>query len=94
VVTRIRAKAGSERRLEQAVRAIIAKIRDEGRGAGAPRYTLYRRLEDPAVLILWEFHPEQSAPDIDDSAVNDLVGEIVALIDGRPMLDTLIEIED
>jgi hypothetical protein len=93
VVTRIRAKAGAQRQLEQAIRAMIARFREE-RNTGAPRYTLYRHLEDPAVLVLWEFYPKQPAPDIDDGGANDLVGEIVGLIEGRPILETLIEIED
>jgi quinol monooxygenase YgiN len=94
VVTKVRAKAGAQRQLEQAIRTMIAKVREEPK-TGAPRYALYRHLEDPAVLILWESYPEQSAPDIDDGAANaDLVGEIVGLIEGRPILETLIEIED
>ena len=51
VVTTIRAKAGAERQLERALRAMIAMARGEGIADG-PHYSLYRLSEDPAVLVL------------------------------------------
>jgi hypothetical protein len=92
VITKIRAKAGAQRQLEQAIRALIAGIREKAE-AGAPQYTLYRCLEDPAMLTLWECYAGPSAPEIDDGA-GGLIDELTGLIDGRPILETLIEVED
>jgi hypothetical protein len=50
-------------------------------------------VDDPAVLTLWESYPGPSAPD-SDAAPGGLIDELTDLIDGRPILDTLIEIED
>ncbi len=93
VVTRIRAKAGSERKLERALRALIATARGAGKADG-PRYTLYRDCEDPAVLVLCEYYAGDCAPDIvGDGAQTANLDELEGLIDGRPILETFIEVD-
>jgi len=93
VVTRIRAKAGAERQLERAIRALIATARGAGK-ADAPRYTLYRLSEDPAVLALWEYYAGDCAPDIvGNGAQTANLDELEGLIDGRPILETFIEVD-
>lgn len=87
---RIRAKAGCERQLQRALRAIIAKPRDKESAAG-PRYTLYRSADDPALLILWERHNGDPVADSDISA-GEGIEKLLGLIDGRPILETLIEV--
>jgi hypothetical protein len=94
VVTRIRAKAGAEQQLERALGAMIEKARGEGR-QDAPRYVLSRCADDPAVLELRECYAGDCAPDIvGDGALTSPVDELEGLIDGRPILQKLIELND
>jgi hypothetical protein len=93
VVTRMRAKAGAAGQLERAIRVLIARARGEGT-ADAPRYTLYRHSEDPAVLVLWEYYAGDCAPDIvGNGAQTANLDELEGLIDGRPILETFIEVD-
>jgi quinol monooxygenase YgiN len=93
VVARIRAKSGCERQLEQAIRSMIAKAREKG--AAPPHYALYRSHHDPAVLVLWELYSGQAVPDLETEAedTTGLAGELKGLIEGRPLLETLIDVE-
>ncbi len=93
VVTRIRAKAGAERQLERAIHAMIARAHGAGT-ADAPRHALYRYSEDPAVLMLWEYYARDCAPDLaGDGAQTANLDELEGLIDGRPILETFIEVD-
>ncbi len=93
VVTRIRAKAGARPQLERAVRALIARAPRAGIAAAA-RCALYRSSEDPAVLVLWEYYAGDRAPDIvGDGAQTASLEELEGLIDGRPILETFIEVD-
>jgi hypothetical protein len=91
VLTRIKAKAGCERQLQRAIQAMIAKQAHQN-DAG-PQYTLYRSAEDPALLMLWERHDGDSIPDSDNDA-GGLIEELAGLIDGRPILEMLVEVAD
>jgi hypothetical protein len=94
VVTRIRAKAGSEEQLERALCAMIERARGEGR-QDAPRYILSRCADDPAVLELRECYTGDSAPDlVGDGTQTCSIDGLEGLIDGRPILETLIEVDE
>ncbi len=92
VMTRIKAKAGLERQLEQTIRAMIAKVREDG-PADSPRYALYRHAQDPAFLILCEYYDSLPVPDSDSDATSEPTDALIGLIDGRPILETFIEVE-
>jgi quinol monooxygenase YgiN len=92
VMTRIKAKAGLERQLELTIRAMIAKVREDGL-ADCPRYALYRHAKDPAFLILCEHYDSLAAPDSDSDATSEPTDALIGLIDGRPVLETFIEVE-
>jgi hypothetical protein len=92
ILARIKAKAGCERQLKRAIRAMIATV-EEKESAARPRYTLYRCSEDPALLILLERHDGDPASDSDGDA-GELIENLAGLIDGRPILETLIDVAD
>ena len=92
VLARIKAKGGCERQLKRAIRTMIAEAGEKESAVG-PRYTLYRCSEDPALLMLWECHNGDPASDADASA-GQLIEKLVGLIDGRPILETLIEVAE
>lgn len=88
VLARIKAKAGCERQLTRAIRTMIAQAEKDETGS-APRYALYRCAEEPGLLILWERHDGDAASEHNGSA--ELIEELAGLIDGRPILETLVE---
>ena len=93
VQTRIKAKAGLERQLEQTVLAMIAKVREQS-PAHAPRYVLYRHAKDPAAFILCEHYAALPMPDSESDGAGAPADALTALIDGRPILETLIEVQE
>ncbi len=88
VLARIKAKPGCERQLTRAIRTMIAQT-DKDETASAPRYALYRSAEEPGLLILWERHDGDAASG--PNGGGELIEELAGLIDGRPLLETLIE---
>jgi quinol monooxygenase YgiN len=60
VVARIKAKPGSEQKLEEAFRSMIAKVREE---PGCEQYTLHRQLKDPTVFLFYEVYKDKEALD-------------------------------
>jgi hypothetical protein len=92
VITRIKAKSGLERELEQSILAMIAKIRED-RPVDGPQYTLYRHAEDSACLILCERHSSPPAADFGSDGTSATTDTLIGLIDSRPILETFIEVE-
>lgn len=90
VLARIKAKAGCELQLEQAIRAMIAKTQKK-ECAAEPRCVLYRSSEEPGVLILLERHGGDHMSEGEGGA-GELIEEVVGLIDGRPIVETLVEL--
>lgn len=90
VLARIKAKDGCEPQLERAIRTMIAKAQEKQR-AGEPRYVLYRSSEEPGVLILLEHHSCDPMSECEGGA-GELIEEVVGLIDGRPIVETLVEL--
>jgi hypothetical protein len=90
----MRARAGSEGALERVLRALVERSRAAS-GKDAPGYVLARCSEDPAVLELRECYPAGVIPDIaGDGAQTGSIAELDGLIEGRPLIETLIETDD
>ncbi len=90
VIARIKAKAGCELQLERAIRAMIAKAQAKESG-GEPRCVLYRSSEEPGVLVLLEHHSGDPMSE-GEGGEGELIEEVVDLIDGRPIVETLVEL--
>jgi quinol monooxygenase YgiN len=60
VVARIKAKAGSEQKLEEAFRSMIGKVRAE---PGCEQYILHRALKDPTQFVFFEVYKDKEALD-------------------------------
>ena len=56
VGARIKAKPGSEQKLEEAFRTMIHKVRGE---PGCEQYTLHRQLKDPTVFLFYEVYKDK-----------------------------------
>ncbi len=88
VLARIKAKPGCERQLTRAISTMIAQA-DKDETGSAPRHALYRCAEEPGLLILWERRDGDSASE--PNGGGELIEELAGLIDGRPILETLVE---
>jgi quinol monooxygenase YgiN len=60
VVARIKAKPGSEQKLEEAFRSMIGKVREE---PGCEQYILHRQIKDPTVFLFYEIYKDKEALD-------------------------------
>ncbi len=72
VVAKLKAKAGSEKELEAALRAMIPKVREE---PGALTYILTQSVKDPTVFVFYEVYKDQAAFDFHTKTV-DLLNEL------------------
>ena len=92
VVARLTAKQGSEKQLEEALRAMIPKVREE---PGALAYVLHQPVKNPTVFVFYEVYQDQAALDHHTKTPHmaELQRKIPALLDGRPMIDILTELD-
>jgi quinol monooxygenase YgiN len=92
VIAKIKAKAGSEAELEQAFRSMISKVRTE---PGNEAYVLHRSVRDPTVFMFYEVYKDREALDTHSKTPHmaEMVKTIGALIDGRPQIDILTELD-
>lgn len=92
VVARIKAKQGSEKQLEDAFRAMVPKVRSE---ADTQTYILHRSVRDPTVFLFYEVYKDQAALDSHGKTPHmaELGKAIGPLLDGRPQIDFLTELE-
>src|SRR5579864_1435832 len=91
IVAKLKAKAGSEKQLEEAARAMIAKVRGE---EGTEQYVLHRSVQDPTVFVYYEVYRDQAAADVHRKTAHmaEFGGKIATLLDGRPTIDILQEV--
>jgi quinol monooxygenase YgiN len=92
VVAKLRAKAGSEASLEQALRAMVPKVRDE---SGTLSYVLHRSVREPGVFVFYEIYQDQAALDAHTKTPHfkGLVAAVGPLLDGRMHADVLVELD-
>ncbi len=92
VVAKIKAKAGSEAQLEEAFRKMITKVRSE---PGTLAYILHRSVQDPTVFVFFESYQDQAALDAHSKSehMKELGGAIGGLLDGRPQIEVLAEVD-
>jgi len=92
VVAKLKAKAGSEKELEAALRAMMPKVREE---PGALTYILTQSVKDPTVFVFYEVYKDQAAFDFHTKTPHmaELQSKLPALLDGRPTVDLLNELD-
>jgi len=92
VVAKLTAKAGSEKQMEEALRAMIPKVREE---PGALTYVLTQSMKNPAVFVFYEVYKDQAAFDAHTKTPHmaELQSKLPALLDGRPTIDILNELD-
>ena len=92
IVAKIKAKAGSEAALEAAFREMITKVRTE---PGTLSYILHKSTQDPTTYFFYETYVDQAAVDFHGKTphMKELGGKIGALLDGRPEVTIMQEID-
>lgn len=91
VIAKLKAKAGSEKALEEAFRSMITKVRGE---PGCAAYVLHRAVKDPTTFMFYEIYQDQAAFDAHGKTPHmaEMGGKIGGLLDGRPQIDVLEEL--
>ena len=92
IVARLTAKQGSEKQLEEALRAMIPKVREE---PGALAYVLHRSVKNPALFVFYEVYTDQAALEHHSKTPHmaELQSKLPALLDSRPTIDILTELD-
>jgi quinol monooxygenase YgiN len=92
IVAKIKAKPGSEGQLEQAFRNNIPNVRNE---PGTLSYVLHRSVKDPTTFVFYETYQDQAALDAHGKTpyMKELGAAIAPLLDGRPQIDILTELD-
>ena len=92
IVARLTAKQGSEKQMEEALRAMIPKVREE---PGAVVYVLNQSVKNPGVFVFYEVYKDQAAFDHHTKTPHmaELQSKLPALLDGRPTIDILTELD-
>jgi quinol monooxygenase YgiN len=91
IVAKLKAKAGSEKQMEDALSSMVAKTREE---KGCQQYILHRSNQDPTVFVFYEVYQDQPALDAHGKTPHmaEMFGKIGGLLDGRPAIDFLTEL--
>ncbi len=92
VIAKLKAKAGSEAQLEEAFRSNMKNVRTEG---DTLEYILHRSAKDPTTFVFYEVYKDQEAFDHHGKTpyMKELGGKIGGLLDGRPEIQILTEVE-
>ena len=96
VVAKLKAKAGEEAKMEEALRDMIIKVAQE---EGTLTYTLHRAQQDPSVFLIYEKYEDGAAFKAHSSTpyIKELFGALKSLLDGAPeieMYDELARVRD
>src|SRR5207253_11169555 len=91
LVAKLKAKAGSEQQMEEALRAMVEKVRSE---KDTIAYILHKSTKDPTEFVFYEVYPDQAALDAHGKTPHmaEMGGKIGPLLDGRPTLEFLTEL--
>ncbi len=92
IIAKLKVKPGSEKQLENAFRAMIAKVRGE---AGTEAYVLHRSVQDPTAFVFYEVYKDQAAFEAHGKTPHmaELGNALRGNLDGRPQIDILTEID-
>ncbi|MGH7986212.1 MAG: putative quinol monooxygenase [Candidatus Binataceae bacterium] len=93
LIAKIKAKQGSEQKLEEAFRDMIKKVRANEPGCQA--YVLHRAEKDPTQFVWYEVYQDQAAFDNHRKTehMKEMGQRIAELLDGRPQLEMLTELD-
>ncbi len=93
LIAKIKAKAGSEAKLEEAFKDMIKKVRVAEPGCEA--YVLHKSSKDPTQFIWFEKYVDQAAFDTHRKTehMKEMGGRIADLLDGRPELEMMTELD-
>lgn len=91
VVAKLKAKAGEEAKMEEALRGMIEKVAQE---QGTLAYTLHRAQNDPAVFLLYEKYQDEAAFKAHSSTpyLKELFGVLKPLLGGAPEIEMYEEL--
>lgn len=82
VVAKLKAKSGKEKEMEDALREMVGKVKDE---EGTLAYTLHRFKKDPSLFLLYEKYKDKDALNYHGSTPHfkKLFENLATLIDGE-----------
>jgi quinol monooxygenase YgiN len=93
IIAKIKAKAGSEKALEDAFHDMIIKVRAAEPGCQA--YVLHKSAKDPTQFVWYETYADQAAVDthMKTEHMKAMGGRIKDLLDGAPQIEFLQELD-
>ena len=91
VVAKLKAKAGEEAKMEEALRGMVVKVAQE---QGTLTYTLHRSQQDPCVFLFYEMYKDDAALKVHSSTpyFKELFSFLKPLLDGALEIDMYDEI--
>jgi len=91
VVAKLKAKAGEEAKMEEALRDMVGKVAQE---PGTLTYTLHRAQNDPNVFLFYEKYEDGAALKAHSSTpyFKELFGALKPLLDGAPEIEMYDEL--
>ena len=91
VVAKLKAKAGEEEKMEEALRGMVVKVAQE---QGTLTYTLHRSQQDPCVFLFYEMYKDDAALKAHSSTpyFKELFSFLKPLLDGAPEIDMYEEL--
>jgi quinol monooxygenase YgiN len=91
IVAKLKAKAGSEKQMEEALTSMVGKVREE---PGCVQYILHKSNQDPLSFVFYEVYQDQAALDAHGKTPHmaEMFGKVGGLLDGRPSVELLTEI--
>ena len=83
ITARLKAKAGSEHKMEQLLTDMVAKVATE---PGALAYTVHRSAADPTVFLIYEKYTDGKAFEFHAKSPHfaELSGSLGEILDGAP----------
>jgi quinol monooxygenase YgiN len=91
VIAKLKAKAGEEAKMEEALRAMVAKV---AREEGTLIYTLHRSQKDPTQFLFYEAYADAEAFKHHSATpyFKELFGTLQPLLDGAPQIEMYTEV--
>ena len=91
VVAKLKAKAGEEAKMEEALRGMVVKVAQE---QGTLTYTLHQAQQDPSVFLVYEKYQDASALKTHSSTsyFKELFDVLKPLLDGAPEIEMYDEL--
>ena len=91
VVAKLKAKAGEEGRMEEALRGMVDKVAQE---QGTLTYTLHRAQQDPSVFLVYEKYKDAAALKAHSATpyFKELFDVLKPLLDGAPEIEIYDEL--